>query len=333
MRRCRATLAAAAPGLAGCSGVQSALDPAGIQAERVEGLWWFMLVIASVVFVLVIGAMLYAVSRRPQAREHAVDDRRERRTVLAIAAATVATVVTLFVFLFVNFSTERALASLAGDAAVSIKVTGFQWWWEIEYVDSIPSRRVVTANELHIPVGVPVRIELASRDVIHSFWVPRLQGKLDLVPGYTNVLWLRADSAGVYRGQCAEFCGHQHAKMAMTVIAESRQEFDAWLARQREPAAEPVTEEQANGRDVFLGSTCLMCHTIRGTPAGGSTGPDLTHLASRGTIGAGTLPNTRGNLGGWILDPHTIKPGVKMPATSLSPTELRALLAYLETLR
>jgi cytochrome c oxidase subunit II len=214
-----------------------------------------------------------------------------------------------------------------------VKITGSQWWWEIEYVDSASSRRLVTANELHIPVGAPIRIELAARDVIHSFWVPRLHGKLDMVPGHRNVMWLRADSAGVYRGQCAEFCGHQHAKMALTVVAEPREAFDAWLNHQLQPAPPPATTDQIRGREVFESSTCLMCHTIRGTSAAASTGPDLTHLASRGTIAAGTLPNTRGNLGGWITDPHSIKPGVKMPANSLSPDDLHALLSYLESLR
>jgi cytochrome c oxidase subunit 2 len=330
----RAPWALVVAGSAGCGGVQSALDPAGIQASRVEGLWWFMLIIAAAVFLLVVAAMLYsAMSRRPRGYPTAEEVRRERRMTVGIIAATVATVVILFVFLIVNFATERALASLPGDEAVSVKVTGYQWWWEIEYIDSIASRRVITANELHVPVGAPIRIELESRDVIHSFWIPRLHGKLDMVPGYTNVLWLRADSAGVYRGQCAEFCGHQHAKMAITVVAESRAQFDAWMSLQRQPAPEPVTPQQARGRDVFLEATCLMCHTVRGTPAGGSTGPDLTHLATRGTLAAGTLPNTRGNLAGWILDPQSIKPGVKMPANSLSPADLNALLSYLETLK
>ena len=330
----RAAAALALLSLAACSGVQSALDPAGIQADRVAGLWWFMLIVASIVFVLVVAALAYSVvAGRSRAPATMPEGRRDRRMILAISAATVATVVVLFAFLIVNFSTERALASLPGDQAVAVKVVGHQWWWEIEYVDSIANRRLVTANELHIPVGAPIKIELESRDVIHSFWVPRLHGKLDLVPGYKNVLWLRADSAGVYRGQCAEFCGHQHAKMAFTVVAKSRADFDAWLEQQRQPAPEPVTEEQARGRDVFLDAPCVMCHTIRGTPAGGKVAPDLTHLASRGTIGAGSLPNTRGNLGGWILDPHSIKPGVKMPANPLSSSDLHSLLSYLESLR
>ena len=321
-------------GLTACSGIQSSLDPAGIQAERVAGLWWFMLPVATVVFLLVIGAMTYAVMARRSVDHTAEGEaRRERQMTIGIGAATLATIAILFIFLVVNFSTERALASLPGDQAVSVKITGVQWWWQIEYVDSAASRRLTTANELHIPVGAPIKIELESQDVIHSFWVPRLHGKLDLTPGYRNVLWLRADSAGVYRGQCAEFCGHQHAKMGLTVVAHPRAEFDAWMENQLQPAREPVTEEQARGREVFLSAPCLMCHTIRGTPAGGKLAPDLTHLASRGTIGAGTLPNTRGNLGGWILDPHSIKPGVKMPANPLSSAELHALLSYLESLR
>ena len=334
MRLGRAIAALPLFGVAGCAGVQSALDPAGIQAARVTSLWWFMLAIATAVFVLVMGATAYASMHRRRAPETGAGEARsETRMTIAIIAATGVTIVLLFVFLVVNLSTERALASLAGDPAVSVKVTGYQWWWEIEYVDSAANRRLVTANELHIPVGAPVRIELAARDVIHSFWVPRLHGKLDMVPGHRNVMWLRADSAGVYRGQCAEFCGHQHAKMALTVVAESREQFDAWLDHQLHPAPQPVTAEEIRGRDVFESATCAMCHTVRGSSAAASTGPDLTHLASRGTIAAGTLPNTRGSLARWIVDPHSIKPGVKMPATALAPDDLHALLGYLERLR
>ncbi len=330
----RAVAALPLLGIAGCAGVQSSLDPAGVQASRISGLWWFMLAVSTAVFVLVMAATAYAVMhRRRGVLTMAEDARRERRIAVAVGAATGITVLTLFAFLIVNLSTERALASLPGDQAVAVKITGHQWWWEIEYVDSTSNRRLVTANELHIPVGAPIKIELLARDVIHSFWVPRLHGKLDMVPGYENVLWLRADSAGVYRGQCAEFCGHQHAKMAITVVAESREQFDAWLNHQLQPAPQPTTSDQIRGREVFETSTCLMCHTVRGSSAAASNGPDLTHLASRGTIAAGTLPNTRGNLGGWIVDPHSIKPGVKMPANSLSPDDLHALLSYLESLR
>jgi cytochrome c oxidase subunit 2 len=192
---------------------------------------------------------------------------------------------------------------------------------------------VITANEIHIPVGKPVHIRLASRDVIHSFWVPDLHGKKDLIPGKDTDLWLRADRAGVYRGQCAEFCGWQHAHMALLVIAEPQDRFDAWLASQRQTPPPPSTPLGQRGRAVFESQACPLCHTVAGTQANGSAGPDLTHLASRRTIAAGTLPNTIGSLGGWIVDPQSTKPGNRMPAVTLHADDLQALLAYLETLR
>jgi cytochrome c oxidase subunit II len=320
--------------LSGCDGVQSALDPAGPQAARIERLWWFLLTVSTIVFVLVLLATLYAFLHRQRSLVPLeADTRRERRLHTAIIVATGATVATLFAFLVVNFTTERALASLPGGPPLTIEVTGTQWWWKVRYVDSVASRTLITANEIHIPVGTPVKFELLSNDVIHSLWVPRLHGKRDLVPGHRAVTWLRADSAGVFRGQCAEFCGHQHAKMALTVVAEPRAQFDAWYEQQLQPAHEPTTDEERRGRDVFTSATCGMCHAIRGTEAGASVGPDLTHLASRGTIAAATLPNTRGHLGGWIVDPQSIKPGAKMPANSLRPEDLQALLSYLESLR
>lgn len=334
-RRARSLGGCLAAGLLGaCRGVQSALDPAGIQAARVERLWWFLIVVSTVVFLLVAAATVYAFLHRHRViLPPETEVRRERRVHTAIAIATAATVVTLFVYLVVNFSTERAIASVPGGQPITIEITGTQWWWKIRYIDSVSSRILTTANEIHVPVGVPVKLELTSNDVIHSFWVPRLHGKKDLIPGRRAVIWLRADSAGVYRGQCAEFCGHQHALMGLTVVAEPRDRFEAWWAHQLEPAPEPVTDEERKGRDVFTSASCAMCHTIRGTDAAASTGPDLTHLASRGTIAAATLPNTRGHLGGWILDPQSIKPGVKMPSNSLQPDDLQALLSYLQSLR
>ena len=320
--------------VAGCGGVQSALDPAGPQSARIERLWWFLIIVATVVFVLVLVATLIALMHRGRAvGAPATEARRERRLHTIIVGATAVTVVTLFVFLVVNFSTERALASLPGGSPITIEVTGTQWWWKVRYIDSVASRTVTTANEIHIPVGTPVKFELLSNDVIHSFWVPTLHGKRDLIPGRRSITWLRADTAGVYRGQCAEFCGHQHALMGLTVVAEPRAVFDAWLEHQLTPAREPVTDEERRGRDVFTSSSCGMCHAIRGTDASASVAPDLTHLASRGTIAAATLPNTRGHLGGWIVDPQSIKPGVKMPANSLAAADLQALLTYLESLR
>jgi cytochrome c oxidase subunit 2 len=176
-------------------------------------------------------------------------------------------------------------------------------------------------------------IELRSTDVIHSFWPPNLSPKRDLIPGYVNSLWFRADTPGIYRAQCAEYCGHQHAKMAMLVVAEPPDSFAQWLVQQRDTAHTPADSLGLRGQEVFLASSCVMCHAIAGTPAGSRIGPDLTHLASRRTIAAGTLPNNRGNLAGWIVDPQRIKPGAKMPPNQLSPPDLNALLAYLESLR
>jgi cytochrome c oxidase subunit 2 len=184
-----------------------------------------------------------------------------------------------------------------------------------------------------VPVGRPVVVELRSADVIHGFWIPNLGVKRDLIPGETTSIWFQADAPGVYRGQCAEFCGHQHAKMALLVVAEPADSFAGWLARQRDSASTPADSLARRGQEVFLASSCVMCHAIQGTPAGSRVGPNLTHLAGRGTLAAGTLPNTRGNLAGWILDPQRIKPGVRMPPNEIAPDDLHALLAYLEGLK
>jgi cytochrome c oxidase subunit 2 len=252
---------------------------------------------------------------------------------VGVTLAVGATVVILFVLLVATVFTGRAIASPRQDAAVVINLIGHQWWWEAEYEAAVPSQRFRTANELHIPVGRPVVFKVTSRDVIHSFWVPNLHGKRDLIPGYTTSIWLQADKPGFYRGQCAEFCGYQHAKMALYVTAESQAEFENWSADQRKEAPQPTSEEQMRGRDVFLHSTCTQCHTIRGTIAGAVLGPDLTHLATRGTIAAGTLPNQRGHLAGWILDSQSIKPGNRMPPNSIAGGDLQALLTYLESLK
>lgn len=223
-----------------------------------------------------------------------------------------------------------SLAQLSNpsQAAITIEVTGHRWWWEVRY----PDEDVVTANEIHIPVGQPVQLQLTSADVIHSFWVPQLHGKIDMVPGEVNSLRLQADDAGEYRGICAEFCGAQHARMQLVLVASPPEEFQAWLANQRQPAPEPASEITRRGQQVFLGSACVYCHTIRGTNASGEVGPDLTHLRSRRTLAAGTLLNTRGNLAGWILDPQHIKPGNLMPPTHLPSEDLLPLLEYLDTL-
>jgi cytochrome c oxidase subunit 2 len=236
---------------------------------------------------------------------------------------------------FFTMGTLSAVAHPSTPPGVTIRVTGHQYWWEVEYVGREPSESFTTANELHVPVGVPVRLELVAGDVIHSFWVPQLAGKTDLIPGQRNVMWIQAERPGRYYGHCAEYCGAQHANMEMYVIAEPKREFESWLARERQAAPGPAQMSDATGYAVFQRVGCANCHTIRGTTAGGRVGPDLTHLASRTTIGAGVLPNTRGNLAGWIANAQAIKPGIAMPTMgeSLAPNDLQHLLAYLETLR
>jgi cytochrome c oxidase subunit 2 len=339
MIRTRATAMAGA--LLACSGcslhnAQNVLDVSGPQASSIAGLWWLMLPIGAVVWVLVVSVMLMGIVRTrsgPTAETIARDDVRERKLARVVIGAVTVTVVTLFLVLMSDFRVGQALTLPPATKVVPIKIVGHQYWWEIQYPDSIAQNIVVTANELHIPVGKEIVLELASRDVIHSFWVPSLAGKKDLLPGYTRSLWFRADTAGVYRGQCAEFCGLEHAKMGLLVIAESQERYDAWIRAQRTPGAEPADSLAARGKTVFLGTSCAMCHSIGGTSAGAQLGPDLTHIASRRTIAAGTLPNTEGNLLSWIADPQQIKPGTIMPATKLNPSDMKALVAYLRQLQ
>jgi cytochrome c oxidase subunit II len=318
--------------LGGCSGMQSALDPAGPQSGRISGIWWLMFWVCSAVFVIVIVFLLLAILRSRPEGEAAYPEKTERNMARAVTGAVAATVTVLLVFLIFSYFVGRGISSSPGPDPVTIKVTGYQWWWKVEYEDPTPSNMVTTANEIHIPVGQPVVFKLTSRDVIHSFWVPNLHGKKDLIPGHEATMWLQADREGVFRGQCAEFCGHQHAHMAFAVVAESPERFYAWLDRQRVPAPRPAGPAQARGQQVFLSNPCVMCHTIKGTPANSNIGPDLTHVASRLTIAAGTLPNTRDHLAGWVVDSQGVKPGNKMPPNNLSSEDLQALLDYMESL-
>src|SRR3954451_14501661 len=265
--------------------LQSVLDPAGPQAAHISWLWWLMFWVPTAVFVVVFALVLASVWRGGRAQRSA-DDQADKPLVAAVSFGVALTVVILFGLLGATMWTHRAVLALGAESAVTVNVTGHQFWWEFEYDDAVPSQRVTTANELHIPVGRPVVLKVTSRDVIHSFWVPNLHGKRDLVPGITSAIWLQADRAAVYRGQCAEFCGRQHAHMAFDVVAESDADFERWLDAQRQPAAEPQTETEHRGRTVFLSRSCSLCHAIRGTSAYATVGPDLTHLARRGTLAA-----------------------------------------------
>jgi cytochrome c oxidase subunit 2 len=310
--------------LSGCAPETSVLDPHGPAAARIADLWWLLFGLASVIFAGVMALLLLALFRRRGAGEQAPIPATSRRFIIGGGIALPITVVAIVFGL--TLWTLNALAMPA--TTLTVRVTAWQWWWDIHY----PEQQFYTANEIHIPVGQPVRIELASGDVVHNFWIPELQGKFDLIPGRTSSVWIQADQPGVYQGICAEYCGEQHAKMHFVVVAEPPDQFAAWLERQRQPAAAPADPLLLRGQQLFLGSACVYCHAIGGTNANSRFGPDLTHLTSRLTLAAGTLENNRGNLAGWILNPQTIKPGNKMPPVVLESEDLQALLAYLETL-
>jgi cytochrome c oxidase subunit II len=328
----RAALACAVGGmLAGCSGNQSMFNPQGPIARSSAQLGWFLIVLSSAIYLAVMAALAVAMFRRRRESDLSPETKaRLTRNVVLASAATVATLVALAV---VTFASDRGLESPSGPGAITVDVIGRQWWWEFQYRDLSPNDFVTSPNELHVPVGVPVVLKATSRDVIHSFWVPNLRGKRDLIPGIVTNTWMQADAPGVYRGQCAEFCGHQHAHMALQVVAEPMDRFLAWIQSQRQPATEPATDEQRRGRDVFMQGPCVTCHTIRGTDAGSHLGPDLTHVGSRLMVGAGTLPNTRDHLRTWVSNSQVVKPGNRMPPIGLSANDLEAMLAYLRSLR
>lgn len=311
--------------LAACDGSQSALDPGGPDAHAIALLSQWMFAAGAFVFVVTVGMLLVAVSLgRTGARQ--LSFRRSAIVVLigGVAAPIVAIVAVAASGALIGDETEGA----QGPEGPEIVVAGRMWWWEFRYLDDDGEVIAVTANELHLPVGERARLRLVSDNVIHSFWAPNLQGKTDLIPGVENVLFFQPDAPGTWRAQCAEFCGLQHGLMGGLVIAEPRAEYDAWLAGQAADAA--VTE--GPGFDAFMDLGCGECHTIRGTAAAGEAGPDLTHLASRRTLAAATLPNTPGNLGGWITDTHSVKPGAKMPASVPKPERLHALIRFLGAL-
>jgi cytochrome c oxidase subunit II len=289
-----------------------------------------------VVWLGVTAGVLLALFRRNRilftGDEHTEEPAKVRVVTIFTAVTGVILLVLLLSSVYVGSVTTRR--PTPDQQPVTIEAIGRQWWWEFRYENEPASRTFITANEIRIPVGRPVIIKAKSLDVIHSFWVPNLHGKIDMVPGRTNVIWFQADEAGVYRGQCAEFCGLQHAKMAFMVIAEPEDRFNAWLEESIRPMpARPPGEFASPGEQVFVEAQCSMCHTVRGTGAWGQVAPDLTRIGSRRTLAAGTLPNTRGHLAGWILDPQRIKPGNFMPPTPLDPERLHALLDYLESLK
>jgi cytochrome c oxidase subunit II len=320
--------------LTSCTGWQSAFNAQGAQSEEIKRVLLIFIAVSTVVWVGVMVVLLIGLARRKDSREPplGLDEAFEYRAGSVILIAGIATTITVLALSVVSYGAQRSV--FANDpAAVAVKITGHQWWWEVLYQADSPHLSFTTANEIRVPVGQPVTVQLESADVIHSFWVPSLAGKMDLVTGQQNTLQFTANNPGVYRGQCAEFCGVQHAHMAFTVTALPLDEYRRWRDQQNQSARSPSDPLGIRGEQLFRGRGCGVCHTIRGTLAGGQFGPDLTHIASRETIAAGTLPTSSGNLAAWIADPQHIKPGNLMPKMSLRSDELIAILHYLEQLQ
>lgn len=303
------------------------MNAAGPFARIIEALSWTLIWMAVAVLLVVVVALALALFG-PKRMKDALGGEK------AILIGGVAfPVVVLSAILVYGLAATSQMTQPGGPGELKIRVVGEMWWWRVDYMAG-EREAFETANEVWIPAGRPVTLILTSADVIHSFWIPQLAGKMDMIPGRTNTLRIQADRPGIYRGQCAEYCGGPHALMGLVVVALPPEEFDQWLVRQAAPAAPPTDELQALGLQLFERNGCPVCHTIRGTGANGAAGPDLTHVGGRLTLGAGILPNNQGTIGGWVSDVQALKPGVRMPSyDTLQGIELRALAAYLESLK
>jgi cytochrome c oxidase subunit 2 len=317
--------------LAGCGNDQSTLSPRSHAAREIATLWWWMLGIAATVLGGALFLLLLAWLRRHRPGLPLLGKREGLSTALVVVFGIVVPIaVNVTVFVIANFVVAKATeAPDPRTTPLTVDVIGHQWWWEVRY----PGSPAVTANEIHIPVGTRVNLIVRTADVIHSFWVPQLNRKIDTIPGRTNSILLEADRPGRYRGDCAEFCGSQHANMGMYVYADPPARFRAWLRGESAGTRATGTSQERRGEQVFLDNACASCHTLRGTSARGTVGPDLTHVASRTTLAALTIPNTRGALSGWVRDPQHVKPGNRMPGLDLSDRDFNDVVAYLESLR
>ena len=337
MMRLRPSLAAPLL-LGGCAGFQNALGGDGAEAANFADLFTVFMIVCTFMYLIVVAALFAAMWRRRRGEEPlTVETGKHHQTAPLLKPALVGWTALMAVGLvgltIASFFTDRSNAAAAREPELVINVTANQWWWDVEYLARDASKIIRTANELHLPVGVPAEIRLKSNDVIHSFWVPNLAGKQDLIPGRTTDVQLVPNKIGLFRGQCAEFCGVQHAHMALDVTVESAADFKRWAAAQQTVAQAPRTPLELAGYRYITTRECSVCHNITGTPASAKVAPDLTHFASRRSIAAGTLPMSKGNLYGWIADPQSQKPGSHMPTIGLEPDELHAIVAYLERLK
>ena len=321
---------------AACNGTSSYMDATGTAGRKEATLGWWLTAVSCVVVAFVSAAVLAGIARHhhdPHRADEGVMARRDVKSGLSwIYVGVAVSIVILAISFGGTLVTLNAASRPPITPSLTIDVTGHQWWWEVTYSQADdPSLGFTTANEIHLPVGEPVRVRLHSADVIHSFWLPQIAGKMDVIPGQVNQTWLEARKAGDSRGTCGEYCGLQHAVMAIDVHAESPEAFKQWADARRAAARPPTTAAASAGRVVFVRS-CGVCHSVVGSDALGRIGPDLTHIASRPTIGAGMLTNTSSHLAQWIRNAPGVKEGVRMPAMSLSDAELRDVIAYLETL-
>ena len=310
--------------LGSCSYAPSPLHPASARADDLRWLWWVLFVVAAIVMVAVIVLLIWGAFRSPTEAEEAKEHPFGTHLVW-IGGIAIPLVILAGVF---ALSIARMVDAGSVQNGPTIEVIGHQWWWEVRY----PQASVITANEIHIPVGQRAQVRVTSADVIHGFWVPQLQGKIDAIPGQINTIDLEAASTGTFRGECLVFCALQHANMNLIVVAEQPDAFNQWLSSQAARPASPSTQAAAQGQQVFQQSACSACHTIAGTSSG-TAGPDLTHIASRQQLAAGTIPNTPDTLASWIVNPQAAKPGNRMPNESLSGPDVQALVAYLENLK
>ncbi|MDW9445522.1 cytochrome C oxidase subunit II [Sinorhizobium meliloti] len=327
MRLARYFAAASALALQGCAGLQSALDPSGAEAERIGTLSWLLVLFSTAILVAVCLITAVALFGGERWRARIAGER------IVIGGGLVFPILALSVLLIYGFYLmSPGTTEARSQGALRIEVVGERWWWRVTYVDEA-GRRIESANEIRLPVGRPVELELTSADVIHSFWVPRLAGKLDMIPGHTNTLTLQATKAGISRGQCAEYCGGPHAFMSFYVIAMPDDQFSSWLAGEAGDAS-AAKPDQAAGQALFLSSGCAACHRVRGTDARGTIGPDLTHVGSRHSLAAATLENDVAAFVRWIRDGQHVKPENLMPPFEIfTDDELRQLAAYLDQLR
>lgn len=311
-------------GLSGGGWPPAVFDPAGPYSEPVMTLAWALVVGGTIVFLIVLAALGIALFGSAKLKARLGGE----KAIWALGFAFPAVVLTGLLIWGLTLTSSLSATRVTGNE-MRVKIVGEMWWWRVHYQDADGRETLRDANELHIPVGKPVLLELEAADVIHSFWVPRLGGKMDMIPGRTNRLLIQADKPGIYKGQCAEYCGGPHALMGFVVVAHTPTDFARWRA-----SRVPVRGAMGAGRSLFLSSGCAACHTVRGTPANGLAGPDLTHVGSRKTLGAGILPNNPGTMAGWIADSQAIKPANRMPAYhQFSGAELLALTDYMVSLK